>query len=334
MKEFDNYFKGEHTEEEEKIVTDFFLDDSHGAALEKALYKTFYNIEHQDNEKDLQHILNRIHYNINTEKGKNRESPISKTITVILKIAAVVMLPLLAIYSSSRYYQKINPGIVSTIYAPTWSKIQFILPDSTTGWLNSGSTLEYKGNFLGNRKVNLTGEAYFNVYHDPLRPFVVTTPTITARALGTKFNISSYNDEKRSELMLEEGIVEFTNRNSKEQILMKPSDLIIYDKTRDQTIIKQVESTKYTSWTEGKLIFRNDPVDVVARRIAHWYNADVTVNIDNPDNISWRATFQDESLEEVLESLALSLDLKYTVENPLSMDDGTYTKTKITITNN
>ena len=334
MKEFDNYFKGEYSEEEEKIVTDFFLDDNHEAELEKALHKTFYGIEQQDNEKNLQHILNRIHYNINTEREQNRKSLISKTITAILKIAAVILLPLLAIYSSSRYYQKINPGIVSTIYAPTWSKIQFILPDSTTGWLNSGSTLEYKGDFLGKRKVSLTGEAYFNVYHDPLRPFEVTTPTITAKALGTKFNISSYSDENRSELMLEEGVVEYSNKYSKERLLMEPADLIVYDKSSNQATIHKAESTKYTSWTEGKLVFRNDPIDVVARRIARWYNVDIEININNPESISWRATFQDESLEEVLHALALSLDLKYSIEKPLATDDGTYTKTKITITNN
>lgn len=334
MKEFDNYFKGEHTEEEEKIVTDFFLDDSHGAALEKALYKTFYNIEHQDNEKDLQHILNRIHYNINTEKGKNRESPISKTVAIILKVAAVVMLPLLAIYFSSRYYQKNDLGIVSTIYAPTWSKIQFILPDSTTGWLNSGSTLEYKGDFLGKRKVNLTGEAYFNVYHDPLRPFEVTTPTITAKALGTKFNISSYCNENRSELMLEEGVVEYSNKHSKEQLLMEPTDLVVYDKSSNQTTIHKAEPINYTSWTKGKLVFRNDPIDVVAKRIARWYNVDVEIDIKSPENISWRATFLNESLEDLLQALALSLDLKYSVRKPLATDDRTYTKTKITITDN
>ncbi len=335
MKEFDNYFKGEYSEEEKKIVTDFFLDDNHEDELEKALHKTFYGIEHQDNEKDLQHILNRIHYKINTEREEKKKSLISKTITTILKVAAIMLLPVLAIYSTSRYYDRMNPGVISTIYAPAWSKIQFILPDSTTGWLNSGSSLEYKGDFLGKRKVNLTGEAYFNVYHDPSRPFVVTTQTITATALGTKFNISSYSDENRTELMLEEGVVEYFSHHSKEQVLMKPSDLIIYDKSNDQTIIRQVESTKYTSWTEGKLVFRNDPIDVIARRISRWYNADVVINIYNPESIRWRATFQDENLEEVLHSLALSLDLQYCIEKPLAMDDdGTYAKTKITITNN
>ena len=113
---------------------------------------------------------------------------------------------------------------------------------------------------------------------------------------------------------------------------MKPNDLIVYDKTLKDFSTEEVEPQKYLSWTEGKLVFRNDPLDVIARRLGRWYNIDVEVNGCLAEDIRLRATFVDESLEQVLYFLKRSLPITYRIENRNLKPDETYAKKKVIIT--
>ena len=113
---------------------------------------------------------------------------------------------------------------------------------------------------------------------------------------------------------------------------MKPNDLIVYNKTIQDFTIDEVQPQKYCSWKEGKLVFRNDPLDVIARRLERCYNIDVVVKVDSCIDIRWRATFVDENLEEVLGYLKRSLPVDYRIENGDLHTDSTYRKKKVIIT--
>jgi ferric-dicitrate binding protein FerR (iron transport regulator) len=96
---------------------------------------------------------------------------------------------------------------------------------------------------------------------------------------------------------------------------------------------EKVQSEKYLVWTEGKLVFRNDPIDVIARRIGRWYNVDVEIQGNNYTDIRLRATFVDENLEEVLYFIKRALPIDYKIlTGGLLNDDDTYAKKKITFT--
>ena len=164
------------------------------------------------------------------------------------------------------------------IKAPAWTRAQFSLPDGTTGWLNSNSSVKYNGNFNTDRQVTLTGEAFFDVFKDKKRPFIVNTTEINVKVLGTRFNIASYENENNVEVVLEEGKLVFNDKEMNKSYTMKPNDLVVYDKTLRNFSTKVVQPQKYLSWTEGKLEFRNDPLDVIARRLERWYNIDVEIN--------------------------------------------------------
>jgi transmembrane sensor len=120
--------------------------------------------------------------------------------------------------------ETIAPGKPNEITAPKngISKIQ--LPDGSRVWLNMGSKLTYSNDFGTNqRKVSLVGEAFFDVVKDSERPFVVTTPTISIRVLGTKFNVRSYNNDKTSEAALIRGKIELTIlKNPEKKIILSP----------------------------------------------------------------------------------------------------------------
>ena len=105
------------------------------------------------------------------------------------------------------------------------------MPDGTTGYLNSNSSIKYNGNFSSDRQVSLTGEAFFDVVKDKRRPFTVNTNEVNVRVLGTRFNIASYENEKDVEVVLEEGKLIFSENGTVKSCFMNPNDLVIYDKT-------------------------------------------------------------------------------------------------------
>jgi ferric-dicitrate binding protein FerR (iron transport regulator) len=132
-------------------------------------------------------------------------------------------------------------------------------------------------------------------------------------------------------VVLEEGKLVFNENDTKKSCTMSPNDLVIYDKNLKDFSTEVVQPHKYVSWTEGKLVFRNDPLDVIARRLERWYNIEVEVDVSEED-LRWHATFNDEGLEEVLKLMKRSLTLDYRIEKPYLRPDGTYSKERVIIT--
>jgi ferric-dicitrate binding protein FerR (iron transport regulator) len=243
------------------------------------------------------------------------------------------MLPIVILIGIHMYTEtNLKKGTWVEIKAPAWTRAQFSLPDGTTGWLNSNSSVKYNGNFITDRQVTLSGEAFFDVFKDKKRPFIVNTPEINVKVLGTRFNIASYNNENNVEVVLEEGKLVFNDKAINKSYIMKPNDLVVYDKTLRNYSTNVVQPQKYLSWTEGKLEFRNDPLDVIARRLERWYNIDVEINGKISYDQRLRATFINESLEEVLYLMKRTLHIDYRIENPDLKPDDIYAKKKVIIT--
>jgi transmembrane sensor len=336
LKKLDNYLEGEASVDAEYEFTEIFCDPEKEKEVEKFSRTRWYNSINEKTTDDfnLDRILFKIHYDINCAEGRPlRNSFFPEKIKWLYRIAAVIILPLL-IYTAINFrsYNRKQNLTFTEVKAPAWTRVRFTLPDSTTGWLNSNSSLEYNGNFILDRKIILKGEAYFNVYHDTSRPFVVDAGALTVTALGTKFNVLSYNDEENMEVVLEEGRLLVKNKKMDKALIVNPDELITYDKLQDGFSTLIVQPKKYISWTDGKLVFRNDPIDVIARRLGRWYNVDVEVDGNNFDRMRLRATFIDENLEEVLYFLKRSLPIDYKIVNGGINPDETHSRKKVIIT--
>ena len=298
----ERYFKGEYSEEDKSYVEEVFSDDNNEEELNTLLRRQFNELKSEDDDetKNLDHILYRIHYDINTRSAERGTILSSVVIRWGLRIAGIILLPLLIFIGINNYTGKVETrDSWVEIKAPAWTRAEFSLPDGTTGWLNSNSSVRYEGNFQSDRKITLKGEAYFDEYRDPKRPFVVTTNEVDVKVLGTRFSIASYDNESNVEVVLEEGKLEFSDKDNTKSYIMKPNDLLVYDKMRKDFSTEEVQPQKYLSWKEGKLVFRNDPLDVIARRLERWYNIDVEINGSITADLRLRATFIDEDLEEV-----------------------------------
>lgn len=329
----ERYFRGKDSETDKTYITEIFRDAENEKELRQLMSRQFYEMfSGGGQEINLDHILHKINYEIITKSTEKNNRKINKFLKLSLRLAGMIVLAL-SVYWGIKGNSNYNTAKETwvEIKAPAWTRAQFSLPDGTTGWLNSNSSVKYNGTFISDRQVTLNGEAFFDVAKDIKRPFKVNANEVVVKVLGTRFNIASYADENNIEVLLEEGKLEFNGGKEDDVRVMKPNDIIVYDKFSKNIATETVQTEKYISWKEGKLVFRNDPIDVIARRLERWYNVEVEISRNMPSDFRLRATFLDESLEEVLFFLGRSLPIDYRIENSSLKPDDTYAKKKVII---
>ena len=189
------------------------------------------------------------------------------------------------------------------VQTPRGKDYQVILSDGTVVTMNADSKLIFPKYFEGNeRVVQLSGEAYFKVKHDPSHPFIVRTKNMTTRVLGTEFNLKAY-PKSDAHVTLIKGSVEVHDKSGKEAVRLKPGeDLLVQD--GQGFSVSSVDTEYYIQWQEGYFYFDNLPLIDVVRELGRWYN----VNIEIRDNslMSYRLHFiaeRNNSVDEVVENL-------------------------------
>ena len=263
----------------------------------------------------------------------------SKWWFVIQRAAAILLLPLLA-YSGYLTIQNLSTSKISgdqvmmqTITSRQGMVTQFLLSDSTKVWLNSGSELQFPIRFNGKmREVKLQGEAFFEVTKKANQPFRVNAKELNINVLGTSFNVISYNDDTQSEVILFDGKVSLTSGSGKiekEYGTMHPGQRAIFKDEAREVQIEETEVDKYISWRDGNLIFNDDPMEDVIRRLSRWFNVEIVVNDPEIKSYIYTATFRNENLEQVLKLLKLSAPIDYRIVESKALYDNEFTKQKI-----
>ena len=166
----------------------------------------------------------------------------------------------------------------NTLTVPRGSQpLSLTLSDGSKVWINVGSSLSYPTAFAGvERKVKITGEAYFEVAYKTVMPFIVQHDDIEIRVLGTHFNVNTYEDETDERITLLEGSVRI-KRNSLTQVL-KPGQQarISNKKINDIKIVNDVNLDEVMAWKDGKFGFgENTDISTIMRQISRWYNVEI-----------------------------------------------------------
>jgi ferric-dicitrate binding protein FerR (iron transport regulator) len=284
-------------------------------------------------------ILGRIYHEIKLEESGSeiRKRRITRIINTISGAAAVFLVSLTIYALINRDNLMPSPGqeAYSEIYSPPGTRTMFYLPDGTTGWLNGDSYLEFPSEFKGkSRTVVLQGEAYFVVESDSKKSFVVSGDNIEVIAHGTSFNVLTYPSDKSIEVTLEEGSIKLSaiQKGMKKEIgTLKPDEMCIYDLEIASCKIIPVDAKQIISWKDGKLIFRDEPFKDVVRKLNRWYNVNIIIIDKILESHKYMATFEDETLDEVLKLLKLSAPIDYKDLGRKIMEDGTFEKRKIEI---
>ena len=337
IERIERYIVGTADKKDVFFVEELFSQGHHNQVLRNELEKEWDDNQHYvtaSGEK-LNHMLDRVHHMIRNKENQRRKLLINRFTKGYSRVAAILLLPLIIAGSLAINYWvnpssiKLEQPVTSVIHAPMGSRVSFNLPDGSKGWLNSGSSLTYSIPFNHNRIVTLVGEAWFDVTHDEKSPFEVRACSSKIKVLGTSFNVSAYSGTRYVEVVLKNGIVEFYAESISQKVMIAPSQKLVY--CNNTVTLSVTDPSKYNAWTEGKLVFRGDNMSEVAGRIGRWYNVKVTLADKDLEKFSFRATFEDDSLEEVLRLLSLTSPIDYKIVPRVLNADGTYEKQIVTL---
>ena len=193
-------------------------------------------------------------------------------------------------------------------------KSKIMLSDGTVVYLNSTSKLTYPTAFdTDERVVYLSGEAYFDVTPNPARPFRVKTDALDVLVLGTEFNVKT--KDSNYDISLVEGKVRLiTESNAKTEL--SPGQQVSFNKESQVFSYNSFDTKFVTGWKDGSLAFRNSSFTEVMDQLHEWYGIHITFNKTSQiQNWSYTATFENESLENVLQNMSALRHFEYSIKN-------------------
>ena len=185
-----------------------------------------------------------------------------------------------------------------------------VLPDGSRVLLNADSRLTWNRDFTDSlREIHLTGEAFFDVVRDTLRPFVVHTGDMDVKVLGTTFNVRAYPDEKPITTLVS-GSVEVAAKANK-TVRLQPLQTAVLNLDNEQFEIEEISEAEAAPWREGKLTFRDTPLGAVVRDIERKYDVECEVESAELNDFLFTGTFDNLTIDEVLRVLKISSDIDY-----------------------
>ena len=305
-------------------VSSYFKNEVNDEGLKESMESEWNETDSISNDKErLSQILNNLHLHINM--NSNRRANVFRNLyNAFSKIAVVLIIPALITIAVLSYLSVNSPEKAESwaeIHSPVGSRTKFQLPDGTQGWLNGGSSIKYPINFMKHRNVEISGEAWFDVVHLNSEEFRVITPYFDVKVLGTQFNVIAYDDESTAEVILERGKVILLGKDQEEKEELNPDQHIIFNKISKTLTKANIDSKSYTSWKDGLLIFKNVPMTEIARRLERRYNAEIILHGDSLKSSIFRATFQDEDLDEICKMLSTVAPIKYKIEKREKLPD-------------
>ena len=344
---FERYQKGICSEKEANEILHILENTKNDDLIKSEISKLWNQIELSNEMSDtMDHLLEKVHYRIinvkNHEEGLKPTLSKERYIRFLIRAAAILFLPLL-IYSafltkkvSDQRIRSNENAISQTITVPAGVQTNFLLPDGSNVWLNSGTVFKYPNSFKGDlRQVEISGEGFFDVVKDPDHPFLVKAGNLNIEVKGTRFDVINYPNDDQIEVILESGQVCLLNGAYTDRIVigaLNPGEKATISNSRNSIEVQKVFIEKYTSWKNGLLIFRDDPMVEVVRKLSHKYNVDFELQGSEISDYVYTATFTNESLLQILELLKISSPIKYKVINQNQNDDKTYSRSKIIIT--
>jgi ferric-dicitrate binding protein FerR (iron transport regulator) len=325
------------------LNTDALNEDNKRLIFED--WNSYQDANDLDEDEKFTTIFDKIQEKI--DDGKQKENvKASKILTLsvvirwITKAAAVLLIPVLTFlfYTlnekkiESDKYAKLTVDSLEVI-SPIGSRTVVQLSDGSVIHLNYGSKIKYPQFFPGNtRDVELTGEGFFKIAHNPEKPFIVKAGNLNAEAVGTTFNVLAYPDQEVIETTLVNGKVVLyrigQDGKSKTVTTMTPGQHVGYNIQTNDISSTEGDIQKYILWTEGKLIFEDTPILEVTARLSRMFNVDFEVKDEIKDYI-YTVTFIDEPLCQILDLMTIATPIFTKTLPRQKLPDGTFSKPKI-----
>lgn len=268
---------------------------------------------------------------IKNENSKNKESHIIKSKGRKLlnlqwvKIAAILVITILAaLFTEISFFTKETeeiPPVVTewrTIENPRGRKSKVTLPDGTVVNLNYESQLKFPKVFEGSlRKVELIGEAFFDVVHNDTLPFIVKTNDIEIEVLGTSFNINSFEREDITNVSLVSGkvkIKKYKDSSEEELIYLTPGQELIYHRNTFESRVEIFDVQRTLAWKDGIILFKDAGFEEFITQMERWYGVNFQIH-GKPSKI-WKINgrYQNERLDNILVGMKFVYGIEYIIQ--------------------
>lgn len=214
------------------------------------------------------------------------------------------------VYNSTN--ENSNEILYNTITTPAGGQYQIELPDGSVVWLNAGSSLHFPTAFMGKeRRVEIKGEAYFEVKRNTAMPFTVKVNNAEVQVLGTKFNVMSYPDETVLKTTLLKGEVKFVHGNFNS--ILKPGQQTQLTKNGQVKVVSGIDVDEVVAWKNGMFDFEGTDIVSVARQISRWYDVEMVFD-KKSDDLFYAKIPRNTNLKDVLKALELTGKVRFEIE--------------------
>ena len=280
-------------------------------------------------EKDWDNVFRKIQSSNSTERQSRAEyfrkmRQRHKITSYLIKAAALILVAVTSGFLTLQY----APVEQNVEYEPAFREIttnpgeraSIDLGDGTKVTLNIDSKLIIPDKFSqSERVVSLTGQAFFDVEPDKNRPFYIETKTARIEVMGTSFDVRSYDNEEKVQVAIREGTVAFSSKKDNDEPLILTKGYVgTMDIAENDLSTEKVQNiSAYFGWINGRLIFKEKPLRDVLRDISRWYDIEITLNLEDESVLANRLTadLKTRSIQEVMEVIAMSMDIRYEVKN-------------------
>ena len=253
------------------------------------------------------------------EQGRGGTRTSTMNGTRIFRAAAAVIFICVLVYPILKFSSPADSDTTAVLQSKDSSGAskKIILSDSSIVWLKGQSSIEYPENFNGGvRNVKLTGEALFEVSKDPLHPFIIQCGGLTAKVLGTSFNIKS--NETDVEVLVLTGKVAVSSTANNSSLIVLPNEKVIYSESKkhmEKVSITIDEKVLKTQGTQYSMKFEATSMREIIRRIEGKFDVRVIMSNDRLGNCTITGDFTDQSLERTLRMIAQTLEIEYEINN-------------------
>jgi len=331
------FFNGSATSQEIEKVIQFINEDRENRLNYFYAKRIWLESRGGSNEEMIDDNWKRL--NLRMEESENGTAGVElkktgfpvRRLAMAAGLACLIAITSLLLYQNYRFSQ--ITATENEIAVPYGSRTNITLPDGSDVWLNAGSKLTYSSDFSRNREVSLAGEAFFDVRKLDKREFVVNASELRIRVLGTSFNVKSYPEEDVIETTLVRGKIEVESLEDQagvRTVMLDPNQKLVYRKSTGRTdiarvqdkqpsggnthvqtsapdnmqVVRNVDTEKYSSWKEGKLIINSEYLGELAIKLERYYNVEIVFRDDSIKKFKYSGTLEEVTIEEVLNALA------------------------------
>ena len=257
-------------------------------------------------------VWSRIQDDVKSPRGRS-----GRFRTVIISVASTAAILLAGFFVKEKYFPKDiaeSPELRTTCYVTANdSKGEFTLPDGSNVWLNENSVLKITDGFTGDtRRVSLEGEGFFDVVHNPDKPFIVDIGKRKIEVLGTAFDVKNYPRLKYQEIVLVRGSINISDDRG--DVLLHPDERYTAQTLGEGEDITTVDTADYSHWMDRVLRFDNKPLKNIIVNLEHWYNMEFIVDpaIDQNTRLSFNVKY--EPVDEIMRAMSMVSSFRYRID--------------------